>query len=171
MTQTVDLNTFIQRARELGAAEAKLIDAKTVVTAPWVRMKCHYGCGGYGRTLCCPPYTPTPEETQQIIDCYSRALLVHSLVHPTITPIVSQLEREIFLSGFHKALAFGEGSCRLCRPEPCDLERCRHPREARPSMVGCGIDVYATVRANGFPIQVVTDRSDPTNTYGLVLID
>ena len=171
MTEAIDLNTFVERARELGALDAKLIATKSVVTAPWVRMKCHYGCGGYNRGLCCPPYTPTPQETQQIIDCYSRALLVHSVVHPTVTGIVSQLEREIFLAGYYKALAFGEGSCRLCRPNPCNLERCVHPREARPSMEACGIDVYATARSNGFPIQVVTDRSCPTNTYGLVLID
>lgn len=37
-------------------------------------------------------------------------------------------------------------------------------------MGSCGIGVYATVRANGYPIKVVKDYSDDANYYGLVLI-
>jgi hypothetical protein len=39
------------------------------------------------------------------------------------------------------------------------------------SMESCGIDVYATIRANGFPIEVVKDRAGEQNYYGLVLIE
>jgi predicted metal-binding protein len=168
-TSEIDLSTFVQRACELGAVDAKLIEAKSVVTAPWVRMKCQFGCSGYGAGLCCPPYTPTPQQTREVIDSYTRALLVHARMDPDTTRIASQLEREIFLSGFYKALAFGAGPCRLCRP--CNLEKCIHPAEARPSMEACGIDVYATAHANGFPIEVLTDRSCERDCYGLVLID
>jgi hypothetical protein len=38
-------------------------------------------------------------------------------------------------------------------------------------MGACGIDVYATVRANGYPIAVVNDYTDKANYYGLVLIE
>ena len=38
-------------------------------------------------------------------------------------------------------------------------------------MEACGIDVYATARANGYPIQVVRDRDEIPNRYGLVLIE
>jgi hypothetical protein len=38
-------------------------------------------------------------------------------------------------------------------------------------MEACGIDVFATARANGFPIEVLTDRSCPENCYGLLLIE
>ena len=38
-------------------------------------------------------------------------------------------------------------------------------------MEACGIDVFATVRANGFPIEVVRDQEDPQHYYGLVLIE
>jgi hypothetical protein len=37
-------------------------------------------------------------------------------------------------------------------------------------MESCGIDVYATVRANDFPIEVVKNRACEQNYYGLVLI-
>ncbi len=38
-------------------------------------------------------------------------------------------------------------------------------------MEACGIDVFATVRANGFPIAVVSNDSCTANYYGLVLIE
>ena len=38
-------------------------------------------------------------------------------------------------------------------------------------MEAAGIDVYATARGNGFPIEVVKDHACPQNYYGLVLID
>jgi len=46
-----------------------------------------------------------------------------------------------------------------------------HTGQARPSMEACGIDVYATVRANSYPIEVVKDYSDDADYYGLVLIE
>jgi len=160
---------FVQRARELGADEAKQIRADSVVTAPWVRLKCQFGCGGWGSSLCCPPHTPTPEETAKVIACYQRALLIHSRGKTRPTKIVVPLERELFLAGFYKALGFGAGPCRWCKE--CSFEGCRRPDEARPSMEACGIDVFATVRANGFPIEVVCDEGDEQHYYGLVLID
>jgi predicted metal-binding protein len=170
MSEGTTLDTFVHRACELGAVEARIIDPGTIVTAPWVRFKCQFGCPYYGTRHCCPPYTPTWEQTQQVIDCYSLALLFHSRgmeIQPT--KIAFDLEREIFLSGFHKALAFGAGPCRLCKE--CDPERCIQPLRARPAMEGCGIDVYSTVRANGFPIHVVREPCEVPNRYGLVLIE
>jgi predicted metal-binding protein len=82
--------------------------------------------------------------------------------------VVTKLEREIFLAGYYKALAYGSGPCELC--EECNIQQCNHPRRSRPSMESCGIDVYATVRANGFPIEVVKDKTCEQNYYGLVLI-
>jgi predicted metal-binding protein len=163
------LAQFVRQARELGAAGAKTIRADSVVTAAWVRLKCQYGCGGYGSSLCCPPHSPTPEATARVLAGYRRALLLHCRRPTRPTPLVVALEREIFLAGYHKAFGFGAGPCRLCRE--CDLDGCRRPAEARPSMEGSGIDVFATARANGFPIEVVRDTDDDENYYGLILIE
>jgi predicted metal-binding protein len=169
VSEPADLERILARAIELGADEAKVIDARTVVTAAWVRLKCQYGCGGYNVKRTCPPHTPTPEETQKVIDCYRRGVLVHCTGKVRPTAVVVPLEREVFLAGFYKAFGFGEGPCRLC--DKCAEERCAHPREARPSMEACGIDVYATARANGWPINPVQQRGDAYNLYGLVLVD
>ena len=160
---------FVKRAVELGAKEAKIIAAESIITAAWVRMKCRYGCGGYKSSLCCPPHSPTPEETQRVIDCYEKALLVHCEDDVDVTKLIVKLEREIFLSGYQKALGFGAGPCRLCRE--CDESGCKHPEKARPSMEACGIDVFGTVRCNGYPIEVVKDTGSDENYYGMVLIE
>lgn len=164
-----EMEQFVDHACKLGAMEAKVIDASSIVTAAWVRLKCQFGCDGYGESPCCPPNTPTPQETQAIIDCYDRGLLIHCVKRGRLTPIVVELEREIFLSGFYKAFGFVAGPCRLCKQ--CHPEACAHRGKARPSMEASGIDVYATVRRNGYDIEVVRDRSCRENYYGLILID
>jgi predicted metal-binding protein len=170
MPETIDVEAIIQRAKELGAVESKLIDPRTVVTAPWVRLKCQFGCPHYSTRLCCPPYTPTPEQFQKVLNCYKRAFLFHSRgMEVSPGEIAFELEQELFFQGFYKALSLGAGPCRLCKE--CNLQQCIHPLQARPAMEACGIDVYATVRANGYPIEVICDRTEIPNRYGLILIE
>jgi predicted metal-binding protein len=68
-----DFSKFIEMAKELGAAESKVIDAKTIKTAPFVAMKCKYGCDRYNTSLCCPPYTPSYKETAEVIKSYKNS--------------------------------------------------------------------------------------------------
>ncbi|MCX6112735.1 MAG: DUF2284 domain-containing protein [Proteobacteria bacterium] len=169
MIKKIKYEIFTKKAVVLGAKEAKIIDAKTIITAAWVRMKCQFGCDGYGSNLCCPPYTPKPEETRKVIDCYKKAILIHNTNKGSITKTIVKLEREIFLSGYYKALGFGAGPCRLCKD--CSLDNCRHTEKTRPSMESCGIDVYETARRNGYPIEVVKNTKCKDNYYGIVLIE
>jgi predicted metal-binding protein len=170
MARKPSVRRYADKAVDLGAAEAKVIDATTVVTAHWVRMKCQYGCGGYGHRLTCPPYSPTPEQTAAMIREYDTAVLIHGDDHTDVTSIAAKLERLAFLDGFYKAFGMGSGPCRLCRTCNLEEEDCRHPDDARPAMEACGIDVFATARANGFPIEVVKDHGCDENYYGLVLL-
>ena len=39
-------------------------------------LKCKVGCNYYGKTLACPPYTPTPEEFRRIVAEYSYAMFM-----------------------------------------------------------------------------------------------
>ena len=165
------MEKYAKQAIKHGARDAKEISADTIVTAPWVRLKCQYGCGGYGQRLTCPPYSPSPEQTASMLKDYQSALLVHGDNHTDITHIVARIERQAFLDGYHKAFAMGAGPCRLC--EECNLtdEECLYPKKARPAMEACGIDVFHTVRNNGFPIEVVRNQSSAQNYYGVVLIE
>ena len=73
----VDLEKYCSKALEAGATHAKQIHPSSVVTAPWVRLKCQSGCPNYDRSHFCPPETPTAEQTRAIIDSYQRAILFH----------------------------------------------------------------------------------------------
>jgi len=60
-----------------GKVEAyRLVNPQEVVTAEWVRLKCQYGCDGYGQSLTCPPYSPTPGITRKVLDSYCCAVLI-----------------------------------------------------------------------------------------------
>jgi len=162
------LGRFRERALELGAKKAKIISADSIVTAPWVRVRCQYGCPLHGKRLTCPPHSPTPEKTREIVDCFKTALLVEGEILK-VTPLVAALEREIFLAGYYKAIAMGGGPCVKC--EKCSLdEGCKHPTEARPAMEACGIDVYKTVRNNRWKIDVVETHQSTHRHFGVVLV-
>lgn len=167
------VESFVERARALGAGAAKVVKASSVATAPWVRLKCRYGCGGYGSSLCCPPHTPTPQEMRAVVDSYDQAILFEGGKGDWHEPkrIAVALEREVFLAGYHKAFGLGAGGCSLCDEDCAFDDGCRHPQEARPSMEACGIDVFATARANGFEIEVVRDRDDQQHYFGVVLVE
>jgi predicted metal-binding protein len=167
-------------AVELGADRAAIVSPATVVTAEWVRLKCLYGCDGPGEYRCCPPNVPPVETTRCLLDSYSRAVLLgagpftggddsaaNSL---RLNDAATDLERDLFLAGFHKAWTMGSGPCDRC--DPCVLdEPCTFPERARPSMEGCGVDVFTTVRTTGWEIDVVRTRDDPYRFFALVLVE
>jgi len=159
---------YIRSAKKLGAKEAKIISAGSVVVAEWVRLRCQFGCDGYGQSLTCPPHSPKPEETRRVLSFYKKAILVHGDAYTDIHALIPELEREIFLDGYYKAFGMGAGPCQLC--SSCG-KSCRHTDKTRPAMEACGIDVYATVRANGYPIKVLKDAGCKGNYYGIVLIE
>jgi predicted metal-binding protein len=161
-----------KRALELGAKDCKLIDVSTVKTGEWVRYKCQYGCSGYRESLTCPPYSPTSKQTEKILGCYKKALLIHcqSGSKKDISKITVEIEKEAFFAGYYKAWAMGAGPCRLC--PSCDVTAlCRHSYKARPSMEACGIDVFQTARSNGFTIQTLDSQNCKANYFALVLIE
>ncbi|MCL2669424.1 MAG: DUF2284 domain-containing protein [Syntrophaceae bacterium] len=178
---TKDLKRYSERMLKAGATEVKVISPTDVVTALWVRWKCQFGCGGYGHSYCCPPDTPTPEETRKVLDGYRRALLCH--IRTTVGPdrrgrlkaflkALLALEREAFKDGYYKAFVFLAGPCVGCTE--CGKERkepCTDRSGARPAMEACGIDVFQTARNSGFAIQTLRTREEPLNTFGLMLVD
>ncbi len=172
------MGEYRERALGRGAAWAAVVPASYVVTAPWVRYKCCFGCSSYGTRHLCPPATPTPAETAAVIKSYRRALLVvyeftgqaaRRARRPEIHRDLIALERDAFLDGYYRALAFVAGPCNLCRS--CDIsEPCSRPGEPRPSMEACGIDVFATMAHAGFKLEVVRSLDAPYRLCGLLLL-
>ena len=150
---------------------ACIIPPQEVETGPWVRLKCQFGCSGYGKCLVCPPFTPTPEQMRKVLDSYNRAMLIHFEPEAEVKAIVADLERNIFLCGAWKAFGLGAGPCYFCKRCPVEDGECQHPEKARPAMEACGIDVFSTVKKFGLPIEVVRTTHQCPNYYGLILID
>ena len=176
LNDMTDLSGFLQKAIAKGVDDALIVAPAKVFTAPWVVMKCRFGCPGYGGRLCCPPYSPAHGETRAVLDSYSRAILCHRHwqkgygVVSAFNEALVDLERELFLSGYYKALAMGSGPCTLC--VECEKEHpCRHTDRARPSMEACGIDVFATARESGFSIEVVKNHRQARDIFGIVLVE
>jgi predicted metal-binding protein len=164
-----DLKQFAELAVRMGAVDAKVIDPKSIVVKDWVRLKCQYGCGNYGKSLTCPPYSPTPEQTRKTLKGYSHAILMRVPDESTAAhDMIAKLERHVFLSGHHSAFGLVAGPCDRC--EKCNLQHCVYPRLARPSLESSGIDVYATARKNGFHIEVLKTRRQKPTYFGLLLV-
>lgn len=162
------MKRYLSLLKEKGAAGAAVIHPKTVVTAPWVAFKCQYGCPHYGKNLCCPPHAPAWRDTRAMLDCFDTAILFCCRQMEQVNELARVAARELFLQGYYKAVALGSGPCLLC--ESCDLSGCRHPGQALPSMEACGIDVFATARANGMAVETLADRDQPQNCFGLLLV-
>lgn len=179
--------------------DAVPVAAGKIVTGEWVRMKCLFGCNGFGRRFSCPPYTPTPAETQAALDGYSHALLVRfdgdvgettpeRLVSREMTRYVQtvmfELEQMAFHDGFYKAFGYTGHQCGWCAK--CTAKEkgavgtdCRNRRKMRPSMEAAGIDVYATCANAGWELDVLectnvdggTVLNTPMTTVMLLLIE
>ena len=157
--------------KQRGIIESLIISPSKVKTAGWVRLKCQFGCDGFGQCLVCPPFTPTPEQMKKILNEYKRAVLIHFTPQADTKTIIAKLERQVFLEGAWKAQGLGAGPCYFCKSCPTETCKCRHSEKARPSMEACGIDVFSTVRQFGLPINVVSSRKQCPNFYGLLLVD
>ncbi len=169
----------LQRPRAMGVGGTKIINPKEVVVEEWVRLKCQYGCDAYGTRLTCPPYSPRPETTRNMLRFYSSALLMifdlavdenEKQRRKEIRKQIAEFERELFLSGHYKAFALVMGPCNFC--VPCDITQpCKFQHLARPSMEACGIDVFRTVRKAGFDLEVAQTLDSPCRYCALILLD
>jgi predicted metal-binding protein len=176
-----DLEKYCAMAVERGATHAGQIYPSSVVTAPWVRLKCQFGRPHYGRGHCCPPRTPDHDQTRVILDSYRRAILFHIETSRSLEDewvllkcrdALVDLEGVMFKDGYYKAFLFLAGPCRLC--EKCaasEQKPCTFPWKARPCMEGCGIDVFQTARNNGFSIETLPQKTDTSHVYCLMMVD
>jgi predicted metal-binding protein len=162
--------------------DCKWIDPKDIIVAQWVRLKCEFGCGNYGKGAACPPNVPSVAECKQFFGEYTAAVIFHfekTVGEPEdrhawsreVNRALLALEREVFLSGYHKAFMLFMDSCSLC--ESCAESRvaCKQPRLARPAPESMAVDVFTTVRRHGYPIQVLTDYTQPMNRYAFLLVE
>jgi predicted metal-binding protein len=185
---------LVKLALENGAADAKIIPTSKVVVEDRVVLKCKVGCNHYGKTLACPPYTPSAEEFRKIVGEYSYAMfmkftsnaqaepevLAKLMVAETDSTVskeikrnmlqrVVDLEKAAMNKGYSLAIAFVSGHCQLC--EKCNTETkiCAHPNLARWSEDAVGINVKKTAANAG--ITVIFPFAKNPESFAILLID
>ena len=165
-----------------GYKDFKWIKAETIVVSQWVRMKCMFGCGEYGKNGSCPPNVPSVSECERFFGEYSAAVIFHfekKVERPEdrhawsskVNAKLVKLEREVFLSGYERAFLLFMDSCSICADCEKERQNCKHPRLSRPSPEAMAVDVYSTVRQFGFPIEVRTDYSQKMDRYAFLMIE
>ncbi len=153
-----------------GFFAAEELNPTSIHSKAWVRAKCAYGCSQYGKRRSCPPHSMDQTEFQELLECYSLALLV--VGQPPLRAFQDHLlalEREAFLGGFKKALVLSGGPCSWC--ENCDDQQCRFPEKRRPSLEACGCDVFALAESCGITVGPLKSSDDFVQYFGLLLVD
>lgn len=157
------------------------INPQDILVAHWVRMKCTYGCGGYGSGTC-PPNTPSVDDCKKFFNEYSHGILIslpklaNKDDYPKewskkMTANLLKTEREVFLKGYHKAFLLNQACCTKCKECTNNRTDCVDKTNARPSPESFAIDVYQTVRNAGIEIDVVKNTPAEMNKIALLLIE
>jgi predicted metal-binding protein/SAM-dependent methyltransferase len=161
---------LVSRIRAQGFSSVYQIGTEEIRIAAWTDVRCRFGCEKYG-DLHCPPNSPTPEKTKEMVKDYKKALLLEG-EPPTrdFQVRVLQAERTAFKSGFHKAFSFWAGPCSLC--ESCAANGCcTNTANSRPSMEGAGIDVFETARNAGATLKTLDQKDEFVKYFALLLLE
>jgi predicted metal-binding protein len=166
---------------ELNYSDFKWLDPPNVVVSQWVRMKCMYGCGEYGRNASCPPNVPSVAECAQFFREYRTAAVFHfsrSFDRPhdrhawtrKVNLGLLKLERAVFLAGHPRAFLLFMDTCGFCKECAGARIDCKDPRKARPTPEAMAVDVFSTVRSVGYPVEVLSDTSQEMNRFAMLMI-
>ena len=138
------LDRLVRAAIDLGADDAKIIDAKDVVVDRRVRLKCSVPvCASFGENLMCPPNVMSVDEFSRTKELYEKALILQmeadydsvdksgscldvktcdEIERSTNTRdwevrlhrLVNRLEAIAFKEGYYLAAGLIGGDCSLC---------------------------------------------------------
>lgn len=165
-----------------GYVDFRWLEPEEIEVAHWVRMKCMFGCSEYGRTATCPPNVPSVDECRDFFQNYEQAVVFHlqkAVEKPEdrfvwtreMNLSLLEVERKVFISGYKKAFLLFLDSCNICDSCPGKKDKCKEPRQARPTPEAMAVDVFATVQKLGYPIEVLSDYSQVMNRYAFLLIE
>ena len=169
LTLTME-DRLIADLKKLEIRSVTKIDPKEVVASSWVKDHCRFGCSSFGDKHC-PPHSPNYDETGTKLGEYKKALLIEG-APPThsFQKLMLKAEKTAFKAGYYRAFAYWAGPCSICTEcnPPLPPKKCT---ATRPSMESAGIDVFATVRKQGFQMETRKDKNEFVKYFGLLLLD
>lgn len=162
--------SLVEKAIELGATEAKLIDTDQVVFDPRSHLKCRFGCNRWGKFWTCPPnLSLSPEMFIDAFKQYIKGVVIKTADPKAGQEVAIAIEKEAMISQGCQ-FAFALALCVQCEecayPEPC-----LYPHLARPAMDAYGVDIGKTLEPLGFKVEFDKEGKLLPAWYGMVLID
>ena len=159
-----------KKALDLGASEAKVIDAENIVFDPRSYLKCRFGCNRWGQYWTCPPNLDlSPEKFMEAFKTYHKAIIIKTTDPDVGQEVTLAIEKDAMLN-HGSNFAFAMALCVKCEecayPEPC-----LYPHLARPSMDAYGVDISKTVEPLGFKVEFDQSGSLLPAWYSMVLVD
>jgi predicted metal-binding protein len=159
-------------ALTMGALHARIFGLDEIVFDPRTLIKCMFGCGDWGKGHTCPSRRGSLSLSQwrETLSRYSWGVIIHSRDAKLNQSIAYELERQAFFAGYY--FAFSMSDCKLCAT--CaghSDEPCRNPQKARPAFHSAGIDIFATARSFGLPIETLEYEGEPQNWYSAVFVE
>jgi predicted metal-binding protein len=165
------MERYIQLAKKLKMINVRIISPQEIIFDVRAILKCRWGCEySIIENIRCHTRNTSYQERVEMVNRYHHILLVHSNDARELSHAVLEIERAAFLNGHY--FAFAIRTCNLC--EDCAVKQggaCPTPEKVRPCDSSFGIDIYKTVRNLGLPCEVLQNKDDIQNRYGLVLID
>ena len=161
--------SLVDKALELGASTAKLIDIDQIVFDPRSALKCRFGCNRWGKYWTCPPHLSISQEGfMEALKNYHQALIFAAPEPKSGQKVGLALEKEAMLA-LRSYFAFAMVLCVKC--DECSYpEPCRFPHLARPSMDAYGIDIGRTVEPLGLKCEFDREGKLIPVWYGMVLL-
>ncbi|MDJ0913824.1 MAG: DUF2284 domain-containing protein [Desulfobacterales bacterium] len=163
-------DNLVDKAIELGASEAKMVETQQIVFDPRSYLKCRFGCNRWGQYWTCPPnLSISPESFMEAFERYETAIIIKTTDPKVGQTVTLGIEKEAMLS-MGCSFAFAMVLCVECEECACP-DPCRYPHLARPSMDAYGIDIGKTVAPLGFKVEFDPQGQLLPAWYSMVLID
>jgi len=137
-------------------------------------------CKRYAQKATCPPYVDSIEYYEKLLKSYKYGTLYYEQFKSTkeqweemgkksslvMHTHLLKVRDDLFLKGHYFSVAFGAGSCKLCKE--CTFP-CRNPSKSLIPMEGAGLDVVELMRRKKIKINFPVTES--IYRIGLVLYD
>ena len=162
--------SLVEKAVELGATEAKLMDTDKVVFDARSHLKCRFGCNRWGRFWTCPPHLNISLEMfMEGFGKYEKAIVLKTTDPKVGQEVAVTIEKEAMLN-HDCTFAFALALCVQCEecayPDPC-----LHPHLARPTMDAYGMDIGKTLESLEFKVEFDKGGQLLPAWYSMVLLD
>jgi Predicted metal-binding protein len=177
---TKDSNSVMAKAEELGLT-AYMLNASDIDVENRAKLKCAYGCRGYGKRLSCPPHIISIDEFREILKEYNTAILLieehdtsaendifkaWSRLRKGSFNKMLELEHDAFRDGFTYAQLLRPGACNEC--EACG-DVCNKPEMRRFPPEAVGINLSKLMEKNGLEMEYC--NFDRVKCVGILLLE